>query len=90
MDGLFLTSRQHWWEQVNNTVIEFHLSVTSGSRWARTRIARLTNRDANHCAILLPPVSKVTDQTFKRHILVLSRCYRFYQLYCIYVLYRLR
>ena len=33
---LFLTSRRHWWERVNNTVIEFHLSVTSGSRWART------------------------------------------------------
>ena len=28
MDRLFLTSRRHWWEQVNNTVIEFHLSET--------------------------------------------------------------
>ena len=26
MDRLFLTSRQHWWEQVNNTVVEFHPS----------------------------------------------------------------
>ena len=24
----FLTSRRHWWERVNNTVIEFHLSET--------------------------------------------------------------
>ena len=47
MDNLFLTSRRHWWEQVNSTVIEFHLSETSRSRRARTRIARLLDRDAN-------------------------------------------
>ena len=28
MDGLFLTTCRHWWERVNNTVIEFHLSET--------------------------------------------------------------
>ena len=55
MDYLFLTSCRHCWEQVNSTVIEFHLSNTSGSRWARTRIARLVDRDANDCAISLPP-----------------------------------
>ena len=54
MDCLFLTSRRHWWEQVNSTVIEFHLSNTSGSRQARTRIAHLVNRDANNCAISPP------------------------------------
>ena len=53
MDGLFLTSRQHWWEQVNNTVIESHLSETSGSSKAQTRTARLTDRD--DCAISPPP-----------------------------------
>ena len=54
MDGLFLTSRQHWWERVNNTVTEFHLSVTSGSGRPQTQIARLVDRDANDCAISLP------------------------------------
>ena len=54
MDGLFLTSRRHWWEQVNSTVIEFHLSITSGSRRAQTWIARLVDRDSNNCAISLP------------------------------------
>ena len=53
----FLTSRRHWWEQVNSTVIEFHLSNTSGSRRARTRIARLVDRDSNNCAISPPPIS---------------------------------
>ena len=56
MDGLFLTSRQHWWEQVNNTTIEVHLSVTSGSRQVRTRIARSVDRDDNDCAISPPPL----------------------------------
>ena len=55
MDGLFLTSRRHWWEQVNNTVIESHLSVTSGSSQERTRAARFIDRDANNCAISPPP-----------------------------------
>ena len=54
----FLTSRRHWWERVNNTVIEFHLSNTSGSRRARTWIARLVGRDANDYAIPLPPVER--------------------------------
>ena len=30
MDRLFWTSCQHWWEQVNSALIEFHLSETSG------------------------------------------------------------
>ena len=47
----FLTSRQHWWERVDNTVIEFHPSETSGSSRARTQTARLLDRDANDCAI---------------------------------------
>ena len=46
MDGLFLTSRRHWWERVNSTVIEVHLSETSGLRGERTRAARLVDRDA--------------------------------------------
>ena len=50
MNGLFWTSRRHWWERVNNTVIEFHLSVTSGSSQERTRAARLVDRDANDYA----------------------------------------
>ena len=54
MDGLFGTSRRHWWEQVNNTVLESHLSVTSGSSRAQTQTALLTDRDANDCAISLP------------------------------------
>ena len=54
MDGLFLTSCRHWWEQLNSTVIEFHLSETSGSRRAQTRIAHLVDRDANDCAISPP------------------------------------
>ena len=56
MDGLFLTSRRHWWERVNNTVIEFNLTMTSGSSQERTRAARLIERDANDCAISPPPV----------------------------------
>ena len=54
MDCLFWTSRRHWWQQVNSSVIEFHLSNTSGSRRERTRIACLVDRDSNHCAISLP------------------------------------
>ena len=64
MDGLFLTSRRHWWEQVNNTVIEFHLSITSSSRRVRTRIALLVDRDAKDCAISPPlPVYRKNEGT---------------------------
>ena len=42
----FLTSRRHWWERVNYTVIESYLSVTSGSSRAQTWTAGLTDRDA--------------------------------------------
>ena len=54
MDRLFLTSRRHWWERVNNTVKEFHPSNTSGSSRARTRTTRWVDRDANDCAISQP------------------------------------
>ena len=47
MDGLFLTSRRHWWDRVNNTVVEFHPSMTSGSSRERTRAAGLI--DALYC-----------------------------------------
>ena len=65
MDGLFWTSRRHWWEQFNSTLIEFHLSETSGLCRSRTWTAGLTDRDANHCAISPPPrdyLSYVTKQ----------------------------
>ena len=55
MDSLWWTSLQHWWEQVNSTLIEFHLSETSGSCRAWTRMASFTDRYANHCAICPPP-----------------------------------
>ena len=54
MNGLFVTSRRHWWERVNSTVIEFHLTNISRSRRTRTRIASLVERDANDCAISPP------------------------------------
>ena len=38
-------------------MIEFHLSVTSGSSRERTRAAHLIDRDANDCAIPPPPGS---------------------------------
>ena len=50
----FLTSRRHWWERVNSTLIEFHLYEASGLSGKRTRTARLTDRDANDCAISPP------------------------------------
>ena len=30
MDGIWLTNRQPWWEQVDNMLIEVHLSETCG------------------------------------------------------------
>ena len=51
----FLTSRRHWWERVNITVIEFHLSVTSGSSRERTRATRLIDRDANELCYFPAP-----------------------------------
>ena len=56
MDGLIWTSRRQWWERVNNTVIEFHPSDTSGSSRERTQAACFIDRDANDCAISLPPL----------------------------------
>ena len=64
MDGLF------WWERVNNTVIEFHLSITSGSRRTRTQIARLVDRDATDCAIS-PPLTM--NQSLKYTMSVCNR-----------------
>ena len=61
MDGLFLTSRRHWWERVNNTVIEFHLSETSGSY-------RLIDRDANDCAISPPRLGKGQASKYDRFV----------------------
>ena len=55
MDGLFWTSRRHWWKRVNSTVKEFYPSNTSGSSREWTRATRLIDRDANDCAISPPP-----------------------------------
>ena len=60
----FLTSCRHWWEQANSTVIEFHPSITSGSRGAQTCIARLIDRDANDCAIS-PPAGQAGWGSYK-------------------------
>ena len=75
--AFFLTSRRHWWEWVSNTVIESHLSMTSGSSGAQTRTARLIDRDANNCAISPPPTPsehpfhKFWLPTFWLHTIVL-------------------
>ena len=63
MDGFFLTSRRHWWEQVRNTVIESHLSVTSGLSQERTWTARFIDKDANDCAIS-PPPAEIVDKSY--------------------------
>ena len=47
MNGLFLTSRWHWWSQVNSILVECHLSETNGLYQARTWMAHMTDRDAN-------------------------------------------
>ena len=39
---LWWTSRKHWWGQVDSMLVEFHLSETNGSYWARTWKAFLT------------------------------------------------
>ena len=75
MDGLFLTSCRHWWERVNNTVIEFHLSVTSGSSQVQTRAARLIDRDANDCAISPTPREWVDVWTM---VVLVSRTFRIF------------
>ena len=43
------------WGQVDNTIIEFHLSETNGLCRARTWAACLTDRDANNYTISRPP-----------------------------------
>ena len=72
MDSLFWTSRQHWWERVNNSVIESHLSERSGSYWARTRMDRVVDKDATDCAISPPPdeihISQLRNMTSNRHV----------------------
>ena len=55
MDGLFWTSHQHWWERVDNMLVDLHLSVTNRLSRARAWMARFTDRNTNHCAISLPP-----------------------------------
>ena len=54
MDHLFLTSRRHWWGQVDNMLVDLHLSDTNGLSRARAWIARFTDRDVNRYAIPLP------------------------------------
>ena len=69
MDGLFLTSYRHWWERVTNTVIEFHLSNTSRSRRARTRIAHLVDRDADDCYFPAPGLGYHSESLTQRNVL---------------------
>ena len=40
--------------RIDNILVEFHLSETDESCWARTWMARLTDREANHYAISPP------------------------------------
>ena len=57
-------------------MIEFHPFVTSGSSQARTRTARLIDRDANDCAISPPLLfGKGKISTF-----IHSHIYRIYEL----------
>ena len=51
MKRLCWTSRQHWWEQVDNMLVDLPLSVTNGSSWARAWMARFTDGDAHHYTI---------------------------------------
>ena len=68
MDALFLTSRRHWWEQVNSTVIEVHLSNTSRSTRAQNWIARLVDRDSNDCYFPAPRISAINVLEMRRFI----------------------
>ena len=53
--SLCWTSHQHWWEQVNSTLVGYHhLCKTNRSCQAWTWTASL-DRDLNHCAISSPP-----------------------------------
>ena len=54
MDGLCWTSHQHWWEEVDNLLVDLHLSETNGPCRAWTWTAHVTDREANHYAISLP------------------------------------
>ena len=73
MDGLFLISRRRWWELVNNTVIESHLSVTSGSSRERTWTTHLIDRDSNDCAISPPPFRRYKMNLNEIDILIRER-----------------
>ena len=55
------TSRQHWREQVNSTLIEFHLSETSRLCRVRTWTAGLTDREVDHCAISPPLIGTLEN-----------------------------
>ena len=48
---------QYWYGQVDNMLIEFHLSGTNGLGRIQTCNTRLTDRDANHYAIF-PPLAE--------------------------------
>ena len=45
--GTALNSRRHWWGEVDNMLVELHLSETNGPCLARTWTTRLTDGDAN-------------------------------------------
>ena len=54
MDAFGDPSIQHWWGQVANILIKFHLSETNGSCQARTWTAYLTDGDTNYYANFPP------------------------------------
>ena len=62
MDGLWWTNWEHWWEQVNSMLVEFHFFETKGSCRAWTWTACLTDKDANHFAISPPPSRIVVNR----------------------------
>ena len=74
MDCLYWTTRQHWWEQVDNMLVDLHLSETNGSSWARTWTARLTDVDAKYYAISLPLVSVGVSSLIIYKIVGCSEC----------------
>ena len=43
------------WEQVDNMLVDLHLSVTNGLSQARAWTTRFADGDANHYTISLPP-----------------------------------
>ena len=45
------TSLQHWWEQVDNMLVDLHLSVKNKRIKPGSSLGELTDGDANHYAI---------------------------------------